>query len=196
MKKIIPNGATLIPDNAKCVFKGIIYDVYQWEQEMFDGSKNIFEMLKRPDTVTVIAVVDEKLLILTDEQPHRKAVLSPPGGRVDEGELSTLDAVKRELLEETGYALSNWKLVRVTKTHEKIEHFFYSYVAHGSYTKTQPNVDMGGEKINVHLMKFDEVRNLALSGEERLKEQAAIIESQNLEELLAMPEFNGQEVDR
>ncbi len=36
-----------IPPNAKRVFKGIIFDVYQWQQKMFDGSKETFEMLKR-----------------------------------------------------------------------------------------------------------------------------------------------------
>ena len=36
-----------IPKNATKVFSGKTFDVYQWEQEMFDGSKKIFEKLKR-----------------------------------------------------------------------------------------------------------------------------------------------------
>ena len=35
-----------VPKQAKRVFKGVIFDVYQWEQEMFDGTKEIFEKLK------------------------------------------------------------------------------------------------------------------------------------------------------
>ena len=46
-----------LPENAKLVFKGIIHDIYQWEQEMFDGSKATFERIRRPDTTAVIAVV-------------------------------------------------------------------------------------------------------------------------------------------
>jgi len=30
------------------VHQGVIFDVYQWEQEMYDGSIKIFEKLKTP----------------------------------------------------------------------------------------------------------------------------------------------------
>ena len=30
-----------IPNNAKRVFKGVIFDVYQWEQEVFDGMSKL-----------------------------------------------------------------------------------------------------------------------------------------------------------
>jgi len=44
MRNIIPKNARLVPEEAKLVFKGIIYDVYQWEQKMFDGTFSTFEM--------------------------------------------------------------------------------------------------------------------------------------------------------
>ena len=43
-----------IPKNAKCVFTGIVYDVYQWEETNFDGSPATFEAVKRHDSVQVI----------------------------------------------------------------------------------------------------------------------------------------------
>src|ERR1700733_8127048 len=100
MKKIIPPSAVLIPDQAKRVFKGEIFDVYQWPQTMFDGTAATFEMLKRPDTVQAIAVVDDKILVLNDEQPHRGARLTFPGGRADKSNESTDAAIKREVHEE------------------------------------------------------------------------------------------------
>ena len=60
-----------VPSQAKRVFKGIIFDVYQWEQELFDGSKQTFEMLKRPDTVEVIAVKDGSILMSRQSQPNK-----------------------------------------------------------------------------------------------------------------------------
>lgn len=33
-----------IPSTAKRVFKGIIFDVYRWEQEMFDETTSTFEI--------------------------------------------------------------------------------------------------------------------------------------------------------
>jgi hypothetical protein len=76
-----------IPENAKLAFKGKIFDVYQWEQEMYDGSKTIFEKIKRPDTVVVFPVLDDGTILLTEqEQPGREPFIDAPGGRVDEGE--------------------------------------------------------------------------------------------------------------
>ena len=43
-----------IPKDARCVFKGVIFEVWQWEQKMFDGSMATFERIKRPDTVVII----------------------------------------------------------------------------------------------------------------------------------------------
>lgn len=48
-KRTLPDNAIMIPEQAGCVFHGEIFDVYQWQQEMFDGSYERFEMLRRPD---------------------------------------------------------------------------------------------------------------------------------------------------
>jgi hypothetical protein len=73
VKKIVPANAILIPDNAKCVFKGEIFAIYQWPQKMVDDSTEIFEMAKRSDTVEFIAVKDRKLLLINEAQPGRRA---------------------------------------------------------------------------------------------------------------------------
>lgn len=49
MKIERPKSKQPIPENAKLVFKGKIFDTYQWEQEMYDGSRVTFEKIKRPD---------------------------------------------------------------------------------------------------------------------------------------------------
>lgn len=36
-----------IPDHAELVFKGVLHDVYQWQQEAFDGSFLTFEAIRR-----------------------------------------------------------------------------------------------------------------------------------------------------
>lgn len=55
-ERVLPKGARLIPREAELVFRGEIYKVYQWPQKMPDGSVKTFEMLRRPDTVMVIAL--------------------------------------------------------------------------------------------------------------------------------------------
>lgn len=61
-----------IPLNARRVFKGIIFDVYQWEQKMFDGSFKTFEMLKRLNTVEIIAIQNNKILLSKQSQPNKE----------------------------------------------------------------------------------------------------------------------------
>ncbi|MFZ2149837.1 MAG: hypothetical protein WAV15_01615 [Minisyncoccia bacterium] len=31
-----------IPPDAKRVFRGVVFDVYHWEQELYDGARTIF----------------------------------------------------------------------------------------------------------------------------------------------------------
>ncbi len=195
MKKIVPKDAVLIPDNAQKVFAGKIFDVYQWPQEMFDGSEATFESLKRPDTVTVIAVTDEKILVIDDEQPRVGSRKSFPGGRVDEGE-GTLAAAKREVREETGFEFQDWKLVRVWQPHTKLEWFIYLYVAQTGQKIGEPQAD-AGEKITLELLDFKTVKNLSITKSGYLAESKEIFETLNsLEELTSLPEFVGKEVDR
>ena len=54
--RTIPKDAKLVPADADKVFEGVIYDVYHWDQTLYDGSKAKFEMLKRPDTVVIIGI--------------------------------------------------------------------------------------------------------------------------------------------
>lgn len=144
-----------LPDNAVCVFEGVLYSVWHWNQEMFDGSVETFEMLKRPDTVEVIAIVDDKILIQKEEQPHVGEFYDVPGGRHDYKGENELECAKRELREETGYSLSEWKLVYAVQHASKIDHVSYVFVAYGDYEKSDQNLD-NGEKIEVELVTFDE----------------------------------------
>lgn len=149
MPKILPDDVRLIPREAKKVFEGKIFDVYQWQQEQFDGSTATYEMLKRPDTVCVLAVDEQGEIIVTDEEQSggivRKNTL--PLGRVEPGE-DTLAAAQREMREETGYEFAKWKLVEVTQPEKKIEWFVYLYVAQGVTAVHAPSLDPG-EKIVV-----------------------------------------------
>jgi len=64
------------PKNAIKVFSWKTFDVYQWEQKMFDWSKKTFEKLKRNDSVDIIAINKNKeIYILEEQQPWREAFL-------------------------------------------------------------------------------------------------------------------------
>jgi ADP-ribose pyrophosphatase len=153
-----------IPPEAKRVFKGIIFDVYQWSQQMFDGRMETFERLKRPDTAIVVPVTsDGQILLIEDEQPARDKVITFPGGRVDPGE-TPLAAAQRELMEETGYSSEEWELWHEVGYGEKIESTIYYYVAR-SVTKTASQHLDGGERITLKPVSVDELLEGIISGE-------------------------------
>ena len=142
----------------------VIFDVYQWEQELFDGTKGIFEKLKRPDTVVIFPILpDGKILLIEQEQPGRKPFNSTPGGRVDEGE-DILAAAKRELLEETGYEAEEFILWDAQQPVSKIEWAVYTFIAKGLKKVAEMNPD-SGEKIKLMPVSFDELIDIAVNKE-------------------------------
>ncbi len=190
MRTILPKKARLIPENAECVFKGMIFDVYQWPQEMYDGSFHTFEMLKRPDTVGVVAVKDGNIVILKQEQPSFEPFYDIPCGRHDIESETELEAAKRELLEETGMTFKNWRLVYIRQAHTKFDWFIYTYLATDFESQTEQNLDVG-EKIEVMEMSFEEVRKLQEGRSPQFLEKGLFDTVDSLEELLALSEFEG-----
>jgi len=146
-----------IPDNAKMVFHGLLHDVYQWDQELFDGSTAIFECIKRGDSVSVLAVIDGQILITQEQQPGKDSFVGLPGGRVEKDE-SQITAARRELLEETGYAAENvveWFVEDPAKM-SKFEWNVYYFIATNCKKVTEAEPDPG-EKIESKLISFDEL---------------------------------------
>ena len=157
-----PKSKQPIPDNAKKVFGGVLFDVYQWEQEMFDGTKTIFEKLKRPDTVIVFPTLDDEKILLTEqEQPGKEPFMGAAGGRVDDGE-DILEAAKSELLEETGYEASEFVLWDAQHPTSKIDWVVYTFIAKGLKKVADLNLD-AGEKIVLKPVNFDRFIDIAIS---------------------------------
>lgn len=144
-----------IPDHAKLVFKGVLHHIYQWEQEVFDGSFQTFEAIKKNDSVTIVAVVGDKIIINNEEQPGKPPFLALPGGMGEEGS-SPLEDAKRELLEETGYESDDWIewFSSDVLNHGKIEWNNHFFVARNCKKTGEPHLDPG-EKIEVTLVTFD-----------------------------------------
>ncbi len=161
MKIERPKSRQPIPEHAKCVFKGVLFDVYQWEQEMYDGSKAIFEKLKRPDTTVVFLVLpDGKILLTKQEQPGKAPFVGGAAGRVEEGE-DVLEGAKRELKEETGYEAEEYILWHAVQPTSKIEWAVYTFIAKGIKSAGEMNLD-AGEKITLMPVTFDELIDIAI----------------------------------
>ncbi len=147
-----------LPDHAKKVFQGRIFAVWQWEQELYDGSFATFERLSRPDYVFGVGVLENnQILFLHDEQPDREPVLTPAGGKVDPGE-SPEEALRREFLEETGYGIGEVKPWFAYRPSSKMEMVTYGYIARGLTRQEEPHLEPG-----------ERIREIAYSFEDFLK---------------------------
>lgn len=127
---------------------------------MFDGSKTVFEKLKRPDTAIVIPVLpNNKILLAEQEQPNKPPYVALLGGRVDEGE-DSLTAAKRELVEESGYVSDYWQLFDTVQPIGKIDWTIYTFVARNCKKIGEQKLD-AGEKISLKELTFDEFLEMA-----------------------------------
>lgn len=143
-----------IPDKAKRVFKGKIFEVYQWQQEMFDGSFETFEMLKRVSSNEIIATMGDKILLSHQSQPNKHDFYSLFGGRAEENE-DPLLAAKRELLEEAALESDDWELINTYEPLHKMDWQIYSYVARNCKKVGSQKLD-SGEKIDIIECSFEE----------------------------------------
>ena len=165
MKSTRPESIQPIPQNAKLVFKGKVFDVYQWDQELFDGSRAIFEKVKRADTVQIIPVTEDgRILMINEMQPGKNnRFVGIPGGRMDENETPE-DVARRELLEETGYVAEELVLWISSQPHSKVDWAAYVFIGKCCKKVGEPNLDPG-EKIKLKSVSFDQFLDIAFKKE-------------------------------
>lgn len=130
------------PAHAECVFRGVLFEVWQWQQNLFDGSTTTFETIRRPDTVLILPVSGSEVILAEETQPARPTVLKALGGRVNPGE-SPEDAAARELLEETGYRSENLRLWDAWQPAIKLDWAVYIFIAHTLVIESTQKLDPG-----------------------------------------------------
>jgi len=155
MKIERPISTAPLPENAKKVFQGEIFGIYQWEVKCYDGTTMIFEKAKRRDSAFIIPVTEDHQIILgVQEQPDKPLFTGLVGGQIDEGE-DVLEAAKRELLEESGYEAKDWLLFNANQPVSKLEWAIYTFIAKGCKKVAEQKLD-SAEKIELKIVDFDE----------------------------------------
>jgi ADP-ribose pyrophosphatase len=85
------------------IFQGKIISLQVDHVRLPNGETATREIVKHPGAVAVLAIVDDKMLVVEQyRKPLEKSQIEIPAGKLDPGE-DPLEAAKRELEEETGY---------------------------------------------------------------------------------------------
>ncbi len=158
-----------IPKHAKRVFKGEIFEIYQWPQKMFDGSIQTFEMAKRQDAVVIIASHKNKIVLLKQKQPGTDWFYCTPSGRMDIPGEKPVEAALRELREETGMVPGKLKLWRKANKFGKVSSTIYIYTAQNCEIVGTQKLDPG-EKIKIELVAFEKYLNLSNNPSHHIQE--------------------------
>ncbi len=92
------------------IFDGFILHVKKDEVRLPNGNTAFREIIRHIGAVCVVPVTDDNKVIMERQfrYPIDQVITEIPAGKLDSKDEDRLDAIKRELREETGYEATEW----------------------------------------------------------------------------------------
>jgi ADP-ribose pyrophosphatase len=131
------------------------------------GREHDFYLLKAPDWVNVIPILEDERVLLIRQYRHgcSEATLEIPGGMMDTEDRSPEETASRELLEETGYHADALKSIgSIAPNPAILSNRCHSYLATRLSPKTEQRLD-GTEDIEVVAYPLLDIPGLIQNGQ-------------------------------
>ena len=115
-----------------------------------------------PAWVTAVAITEEGKIILERQYRHAlgETCIEIPGGCVDDADTSLEEAIKRELLEETGYSFTSFEyLGKVSANPSTNSNLMHMFLANGGKKIASQELDHN-EEIEINLVSVEELKQL------------------------------------
>ncbi len=148
------------------IFDGAVLHVVKDRITLPDGRESYREMCLHVGAVAVIPMLDDGRVIMERQYryAHGRVFLEIPAGKLDSPDEDHLEAVKRELREETGAVAEKYTFLgRLDSTPALIDEKIYMYLAEG-ITLGERELDED-EFINVELVPLKDLVDKVMSGE-------------------------------
>ena len=150
---------------SKQIFDGKVVKLFVDTVELPDGKEAIREIVRHPGAVCVIPVTPEGDVIMVKQYRYafEQIMLEIPAGKLEPGE-DPLEAVKRELEEESGVVAGNIEYMgEIFTTVAIFDEKIHAYLATDLvYKNAHPDED---EFLETERMPFDALLALCMSGE-------------------------------
>ena len=130
--------------------------------ELPNGNKHsAYYILEYPDWATAFALTEDHKVIMVKQYRHGLGEISLelPGGVIDAGE-SAVEAIARELREESGYEFDSIEEIgKVSPNPATSNNYMHMFIAKGGKKVTEQKLDET-EDVEVILCSIDEVKQL------------------------------------
>lgn len=161
------------------IFDGVILHVRRDSVELSNGNTTVREVIRHIGAVCVIPVTEDNRVVVERQYryPLDRVILEVPAGKLDAPDEDRLSAIRRELMEETGYTADEW--TNIGDFHPApaySDEYITMYLARGLH-KGEQHLD-ADEFLDVHTLPLKDLVEDVMAGRiSDAKTQVAILKA-------------------